>query len=78
MNPEQRIAENPWGLEPLLDIGELATYLGVSVSTIYDWRNRGLGPKAYRFGKHLKFAVSEVRAWVEEQRDGDPPSSQGR
>lgn len=50
----------PWGLELLIDVGELATYLGISVSTIYDWR--GLCPPAYRFGKHMKFAVSDVRA----------------
>lgn len=58
-----------WGLEPLLDVGELAAYLGVPVSTIYDWRTRGKGPAAYRFGKHLKFAVTDVRTWVTEQRD---------
>ena len=57
-------------LPPLLDIRELSEYLGVPVSTIYDWRTRGLGPPAYRFGKHLKFAVSDVRVWVEQQRDG--------
>lgn len=62
-----------WGLEPLIDIAELASYLGVPVATIYDWRVRGKGPAAYRFGKHLKFAVSDVRAWVAEQRE---PSSQ--
>lgn len=28
---------------------------------IYDWRTRGLGSPAYCFGKHLKFAVSDVR-----------------
>ncbi|UOQ57799.1 helix-turn-helix domain-containing protein [Leucobacter allii] len=61
---------NPWGLEPLLDVQELADYLGIPVSTIYDWRTRGLGPPAYRFGKHLKFAVGDVRNWVEQQRDG--------
>ena len=60
-----------WGLEPLIDIGKLAAYLGVPVSTIYDWRTRGLGPPAYRFGKHLKFAVGDVRAWVERQRETD-------
>ena len=60
-----------WGLEPLIDIGELADYLGIPVSTIYDWRTRGLGPPAYRFGKHLKFAVGDVRAWVERQRETD-------
>lgn len=63
------------GLEPLFDIGELASYLGVPVSTIYDWRTRGQGPRAHRFGKHLKFALSDVQAWIAEQRDAEPSES---
>jgi excisionase family DNA binding protein len=59
----------PWGLEPLIDVEELAEYLGVPVTTIYDWRTRGKGPQAYRFGKRLKFAVSDVRAWLAAQRE---------
>jgi predicted DNA-binding transcriptional regulator AlpA len=72
----QHTADNPRGLEPLIDVNELAGYLGLPVSTIYDWRTRGLGPTAYRFGKHLKYAVSDVRVWVEQQRD--VPTSAGR
>ena len=37
----------PWGLEPLIDVGELATYLGIPVSTIYDW---GLPAKTCGYG----------------------------
>jgi excisionase family DNA binding protein len=62
-----------WGLEALMDIGELAAYLGVLVATIYDWRVHAKGPTAFRFGKHLRFAVSDVRAWVAAQRE---PSGQ--
>lgn len=72
MDTERSTTDNPWGLEPLLDVGELAGYLGVPVSTVYDWRTCGLRPRAYRFGKHLKFAVSDVRIWVEQQRDAPP------
>ena len=57
------------GLEPLMDVSELASYLGLPISTVYDWRVHGKGPIAYRFGKHLKFAVSDVRAWMAEQRE---------
>jgi len=57
------------GLEPLLTVGELSSVLGVPVGTIYDWRTRGEGPVAHRFGKHLKFAVSDVRAWMDMRRD---------
>ena len=62
-----------WGLEPLMDVRELAAYLGIPISTVYDWRVHGKGPAAYRFGKHLKFAVSDVRAWITQQRDPSTP-----
>lgn len=78
MDTERTAADNRWGLEPLLDVGELASYLRVPVSTVYDWRTRGQGPRAYRFGKHLKFAVSDVRVWMEQQRDLPSPPSGGR
>ena len=48
-------------LEPLLDVSELAAYLGLPVSTVYDWRTRGLGPRAYRFGKHLPVGAGDAR-----------------
>lgn len=44
-------------LEPLMSIDDLAAYLGVPVTTIYDWRVSGKGPCAIRVGRHLKFAV---------------------
>ena len=62
-------SSGPWGLEPLMDVEELAEYLGVPVTTIYDWRTNGKGPPAYRFGKRLKFAVSDVKAWLAAQRE---------
>lgn len=57
------------GLEPFLDVRELAQYLGVPVTTVYEWRTHGRGPVAHRFGKHLKFAIADVRDWVQQQRD---------
>lgn len=63
------------GLETFLDITELAEHLGIPVATLYDWRTRGLGPVAHRFGKHLKFALSDVQAWTARQRESEhvPP-----
>ena len=69
---------SPQALEPLLDITELAEYLGIPLSTLYDWRTRGLGPRAYRFGKRLKFARSDVQEWMELQREPKSPSPDGR
>lgn len=59
-------------LPSLLDVRELSAYLGVPVSTVYDWRTRGLGPRANRFGKHLKFASTDVTEWTGAQRDREP------
>ena len=55
--------------EPLLDTSQLATYLGVPVATIYDWRMRGIGPRAYRVGRHLRFSAADVAAWIEQRHD---------
>lgn len=54
-------------LEPLLTTNELADYLQVSVKTIYDWRTNGTGPTAYRFGKHTRYRVCDVEAWLAER-----------
>ena len=60
------------GLEPLMNIEELAEYLGVPVTTIYDWRVAGKGPCAIRVGRSLKFAVSDVREWLTHHRETSP------
>ena len=66
-----------WGLEPMLSVTDLATYLGVPVATIYDWRSNGLGPVGYRFDKHVKFAVSDVQVWIDTRRESSPGSAGG-
>ena len=60
------------GLDPLLSIDELAEYLGVSIKTIYEWRQTGRGPVGTRMGRHLKFAISDVRTWLDEKRESQP------
>ncbi len=59
------------GLEPLMGVEELADYLGVPVQTIYDWRLSGTAPRAFKFGKRLKFAVCDVRSWLVEHQEAD-------
>src|SRR3954447_5682531 len=56
------------GLDPLLSVAELAEYLGVPARTVYDWRQTGHGPTGIRIGRHLKYAVSDVTAWIDAQR----------
>ena len=60
------------GLDPLLSIDDLSEYLGVPIRTIYDWRQTGHGPRGIRVGRHLKFAASDVAAWIDALRNGAP------
>lgn len=55
------------GLEPLLSIDELSEYLGVPKQSIYNWRTTGNGPRATRVGRHLKYRVSAIQSWLDEQ-----------
>ena len=60
------------GLEPLLSITQLAEYLDVPVTTIYDWRTDGKGPCAIKVGGRVRFAISDVQAWLLRQRETEP------
>jgi predicted DNA-binding transcriptional regulator AlpA len=46
---------------------ELSDQWSIPVRTLYSWRTRRLGPKAVRFGKHLRYRLQDVEAWVAEQ-----------
>lgn len=48
---------------------QLAKELGVPLSTIYQWRYKGTGPKAHRFGRHIRFRRSDVDEWIEGRAD---------
>ena len=58
------------GLERLLTIHELSDYLGIPVATLYDWRVDGVGPRAVKLGRSLRYPESCVRAWIEEKLHG--------
>lgn len=55
--------------DQLLTVGQLAAYLNVPVQRIYDWRWRGEGPPAFKVGASLRYRLSEVETWLEEQRE---------
>lgn len=54
----------------LIGVEELAEWLGVPIQTIYDWRLSGRAPRAHKIGKHMRFALSDVEAWLEERHEG--------
>ena len=56
--------------EPLLTTSQLAQFLGVPVNTVYAWRTRGLGPNGFRVGRHTRFRLEDVEAWLKQQQLG--------
>ena len=44
---------------------DVADYLGVPLTTLYQWRYLGTGPTAYRVGRHLRYKPSAVQAWLQ-------------
>ncbi len=50
---------------PLASPEELSAYLGVPLGTLYSWNHRGIGPKATKVGRHLRYRWQEVEAWLD-------------
>lgn len=53
----------------MLSPAELAELLNVPVQTIYHWRYRGYGPRAYRIGRHVRYQPEDVQAWLDRHHD---------
>jgi predicted DNA-binding transcriptional regulator AlpA len=45
---------------------QLSDFLQIPVSTLYRWRTERTGPPASKAGKHLRYRVDRVLAWLDE------------
>jgi excisionase family DNA binding protein len=57
------MAPQPLG-EPL----EVADILKVPLTTLYQWRYKGIGPPSIRVGRHIRYRWADVEAWLEERQ----------
>lgn len=48
----------------LLHIEEVAARLRTPVSTLRDWRRRGIGPQSTRIGRRLAYRETDVTTWL--------------
>ena len=55
--------------EPLWAPTQTSVFLGIPVSTLYQWRRRGYGPPVIRVGRHLRYEPCRVRTWLAAQAD---------
>lgn len=58
--------------DEFMDPQGLAQFLRVPLGTVYRWRQHGEGPRGYRVGRHVRYRLSEVEAWLERQADPRP------
>lgn len=49
-----------------LTTDELASELKIAADTIRDWRKKGTGPRAHKLGHAVRYARSDVEAWIEQ------------
>lgn len=55
---------------PFLDEKRLAEQLAVSLAALRRWRYAGVGPKFTKFGSAVRYAVSDVEAWIDSRPTG--------
>lgn len=65
----QAVARNE-GVE-YLTAEEAAALIRTPVATLYQWRHKGVGPRARKVGRKLLYRRDELVAWVEAQAGPD-------
>jgi excisionase family DNA binding protein len=55
-----------------LSPNDLASWLNLPVQTIYQWRYRGGGPPGHAVGRHVRYRLADVEAWLAERADPQP------
>jgi excisionase family DNA binding protein len=55
-----------------LSLDDIAEELGIPLRTIYAQRSRGIGPRGYRIGKHVRVRRSDLDTWLDRQADPAP------
>ena len=58
-------------IKKLWTVGELSSYLGIPVATLYKWRQQETGPPAVRLGKHIRYRPEAVQDWLRSQEEPD-------
>lgn len=55
--------------ERLWSHGEVAAFLHIPPSTLYELNSKGLGPPSCKIGKHRRYSPTAVWRWVADRTD---------
>lgn len=73
-NPAFHMGSAP---DVLMDPRAAASYLGVSVATLADWRCRGVGPKWLKVGRLARYRMSDLQLWLERRTYSNTSEAKG-
>ena len=51
----------------LLSHDEAARFLNIPPKTLYQMNWKKTGPRSFRVGRHRKYDLGDIRAWLEER-----------
>ena len=74
MKPQPRPSDN----DRLLTIQEAAGFLRTPIATLRFWRSQGLGPASFKIGRRVYYWLSDIMAWLDEQRTQRRPEDRQR
>ena len=57
----------PEGKDCLLTTEQLAEFLQIPLTSLYQWRHKGLGPKGIKVGKYIRYRRRDVDAWLDDR-----------
>jgi predicted DNA-binding transcriptional regulator AlpA len=67
----QKRSEKVPGSSPFLSLPEAATYLGLNVQTMYQWRSKAIGPPGLLIGNRVKYRKEGLDAWISEREQAE-------
>ena len=62
-------------MRKLLNVGEAATYLGVSAASLRTWSDKGLVPSYRTPGGQRRYSRDDLDRFIESMRQPSPPDA---
>jgi excisionase family DNA binding protein len=54
---------------------DVSDELHIPIKTVYQWNSKGIGPRAAKIGRHVRYRRADVEAWIEQQYATPSPAA---
>lgn len=69
MTPPTQLDHRDDHADELITLTEVAQLLRVPAATLRYWRHMGTGPRSFRVGRHVRYYRTDVKEWLQQQRN---------